>query len=228
MADLVIAISEQTKRDIVEFLKIPEEKIRVVYQGCHQAFKEKYSEEQLKEIKQKFGLPDRFLLNAGTIEERKNLLSVVKALQGTDIPLVVVGKKTKYFQKIEQELAGNKVKALFLENVSMQELAGIYRLAEIFIYPSLFEGFGIPVIEALFSETPVITSNTSCLPEAGGEYSLYVSPLDVEDIRFKIKQLWDNPEECRFRAEKGLDFVQKFTDEQIFRDLMKVYNELGS
>ena len=228
MADLVIAISEQTKRDIIEFLKIPEEKIRVVYQGCHQAFKEKYTEEQLKEIKQKFGLPDRFLLNVGTIEERKNLLSVVKALQGTDIPLVVVGKKTKYFQKIEQELAGNKVKALFLENVSMQELAEIYRLAEIFIYPSLFEGFGIPVIEALFSETPVITSNTSCLPEAGGEHSLYVSPLDVEDIWFKIKQLWDNPEECRFRAEKGLDFVQKFTDEQIFRDLMKVYNEQGS
>ena len=153
---------------------------------------------------------------------------MVKALQGTDIPLVVVGKKTKYFQKIEQELAKNKVKALFLENVSMQELAGIYRLAEIFIYPSLFEGFGIPVIEALFSETPVITSNTSCLPEAGGEYSLYVNPLDVEDIRVKIKQLWDNPEECRFRAEKGLAFVQKFTDEQIFRDLMKVYNELGS
>ena len=164
----------------------------------------------------------------GTIEERKNLLSVVKALQGTDIPLVVVGKKTKYFQKIEQELAGNKVKALFLENVSMQELAGIYRLAEIFIYPSLFEGFGIPVIEALFSETPVITSNTSCLPEAGGEHSLYVNPLDVEDIRFKIKQLWDNPEECRFRAEKGLVFAQKFTDEQIFRDLMRVYKELGS
>ena len=95
-ADIIIAISEQTKRDIVDFLKVSEKKIRVVYQGCHQAFKEDFSQEQLSKIKNKYHLPDRFILNVGTIEERKNLLSVVKALEGTQIPLVVVGKKTKY------------------------------------------------------------------------------------------------------------------------------------
>ena len=92
MADLVIAISEQTKKDIIKFLKIPEEKIRVVYQGCHQAFKEKPNEEFLLQIQKKYNLPHRFILNVGTIEERKNLLSVVRALAGTKIPLVVVGK----------------------------------------------------------------------------------------------------------------------------------------
>lgn len=222
-ADLVIAISEQTKQDIIRFLNIPEEKIRVVYQGCHQAFKEQPSEEFLAQIREKYHLPERFILNVGTIEERKNLLSVAKALKNTDIPLVVVGRKTPYFKKIEQEKG---VKIQVLEGVSMTELAAIYRLADIFIYPSLFEGFGIPVIEALFSETVVITSNLSCLPEAGGEHSVYVNPLDINDIKAKIIFLWNNEAERKCRAEKGLEFVQKFNDENIAKDLMKVYEEV--
>ena len=226
MADLVIAISEQTKKDIVKFLKIPEEKIRVVYQGCHQAFKEKPNEEFLLQIQKKYNLPHRFILNVGTIEERKNLLSVVRTLAGTKIPLVVVGKRTKYYKKIEREIRENKVEIYFLEGLSMPELAGVYRLADIFIYPSLFEGFGIPIIEALFSETVVITSNLSCLPEAGGKDSVYINPLDVCDIRAKIKFLWDNESERKYRAEKGLEFVQKFSDEEIAKNLIEVYQEV--
>lgn len=226
MADLVIAISEQTKKDIVKFLKIPKEKIRVVYQGCHQAFKEKPNEEFLLQIQKKYNLPHRFILNVGTIEERKNLLSVVRALAGTKIPLVVVGKRTKYYKKIEREIRENKVEIYFLEGLSMPELAGVYRLADIFIYPSLFEGFGIPIIEALFSETVVITSNLSCLPEAGGKDSVYINPLDVCDIRAKIKFLWDNESERKYRAEKGLEFVQKFSDEEIAKNLIEVYQEV--
>lgn len=164
----------------------------------------------------------------GTIEERKNLLSVVKALAGTEIPLVVVGKKTSYFRKVEQEIRKNKVKVQFLEGVSMPELTGLYRLADIFIYPSLFEGFGIPVIEALFSECVVITSNKSSLPEAGGTDSVYVNPQNIGDIRAKIIFLWNNEAERHRRAEKGLVFVQKFNDEQIALQLMSVYDEVYS
>lgn len=225
-ADLIIAISEQTKRDIVDFLGVSEDKIRVVYQGCHQSFKEKPNEAFLAQIREKFSLPERFVLNVGTVEERKNLLSVVKALSGTKIPLVVVGKKTSYFKKVEQEIAQTGAEVHFLEGVSMPDLAGLYRLADIFIYPSLFEGFGIPIIEALFSETVVITSNQSCLPEAGGDNSVYVNPLDIEDIRAKIIFLWENEAERKRRAEKGFDFVQKFNDEQIANDLMAVYKEV--
>jgi len=226
-ADKIIAISEQTKLDVIHYLKVPESKIEVVYQGCHASFKEKQSEEILNQIKEKFNLPDRFLLNVGTIEPRKNLLNIVKSLKDSKIPLVVVGaKKPKYFKLIKKEIQKSKIEVQFLSGVSMEELGGIYRLAEIFIYPSFFEGFGIPVIEALFSETVVITSNTSCLPEAGGPDSVYVNPENVDDIRAKINFLWENESERNRRAEKGLRFVQKFNDEVIAEEVMKVYKSL--
>lgn len=227
-ADLIIAISEQTKRDIIQFLKVPEEKIRVVYQGCHHVFKEKQTEEFLNSIKKKYNLPERFILNVGTIEERKNLFNIVKAIHGVEIPLVVIGKKTKYFNKVKKYLVKNKIEnqVQFLENVSMEELAAIYKLADVFVYPSFFEGFGIPVIESLFSGTPVITSNVSCLPEAGGENSVYINPHSFEDLKAKILFLWNNESERNRRAEKSLKFVQKFNDEEIAKNLYAVYQEV--
>ena len=229
-ADLIIAISEQTKLDIIQFLKVPEEKIKVVYQGCHQNFKENQSEEFLNSVKEKFQLPERFILNVGTIEERKNLLNIVKAINGTKIPLVVIGKKTKYFKKVQKFLKKNNLASQvhFLENVSMEELAAIYKRSDIFVYPSFFEGFGIPIIEALYSETPVITSNISCLPEAGGNDSVYINPYNFEDIKAKILFLWQNKSERKRRAEKGFDFVQKFNDEEIGENLLSVYQEVMS
>lgn len=227
-ADKIIAISEQTKRDIIQYLKVPETKIEVIYQGCHHAFKEQQSPELMEAVKDKFKLPERFVLNVGTIEDRKNLLNVVKAIHGTEIPLVVVGRKTKYYQKIERFLKKSKMEkqVLFLEGVSMDELACLYKLADIFVYPSFFEGFGIPVIEALFSKTVVVTSNTSCLPEAGGKDSVYVNPDNDLDIRAKLKFLWENESERKRREEKGFGFVQKFNDEPIAKELMNFYQKL--
>lgn len=227
-ADLIIAISAQTKLDIIKFLKVPEEKIKVVYQGCHHAFKEDQTEEFLTSIKEKYQLPKRFVLNVGTIEERKNLLNIVKAIDGTEIPLIVIGRKTKYFNKVQKYLKKNKLESQvqFLKNISMEELAAVYKLADLFVYPSFFEGFGIPVIEALFSKTPVITSNLSCLPEAGGEDSVYIDPHNVEDIKAKILFLWNNESERKRRAEKSFEFVQKFNDEEISKNLQSVYQEV--
>lgn len=227
-ADKIIAISEQTKRDIIDFLKVPESKIEVIYQGCHHAFKEEQSADFIQQTKGKFKLPERFILNVGTIEDRKNLLNVVKALKDTKIPLVVVGKKTKYFKKVEAFVQQNKIETYFLEGVSMNELAVLYKLADIFVYPSFFEGFGIPIIEALFSKTVVITSNTSCLPEAGGPDSVYVDPKNHLDIQAKIKFLWDNESERNRRAEKSFHFVQKFNDEPIANELMNLYRKIIS
>lgn len=228
MADKIIAISEQTKRDIIQYLKVPETKIEVIYQGCHHAFKEQQSPELMQAVKDKYNLPERFILNVGTIEDRKNLLNVVKAIKGTEIPLVVVGRKTKYYQKIENFLKKNKMEkqVLFLEGVSIDELAAIYKLADIFVYPSFFEGFGIPVIEALFSKTVVVTSNTSCLPEAGGKDSVYINPDNDFDIRAKLKFLWENESERKRREEKGFEFVQKFNDEPIAKQLMNFYQKI--
>jgi len=228
MADKIIAISEQTKRDIIQYLKVPETKIEVIYQGCHHAFKEQQSPELMQAVKDKYNLPERFILNVGTIEDRKNLLNVVKAIKGTEIPLVVVGRKTKYYQKIESFLKKSKMEkqVLFLEGVSIDELAAIYKLADIFVYPSFFEGFGIPVIEALFSKTVVVTSNTSCLPEAGGKDSVYINPDNDLDIRAKLKFLWENESERKRREEKGFEFVQKFNDEPIAKQLMDFYQKI--
>lgn len=226
-ADKIIAISEQTKNDIIHYLKVPESKIEVVYQGCHASFKEKQSQEFMNLVKEKFQLPEKFILNVGTIEPRKNLLNIVKALKDSKIPLMVVGtKKPKYFKLIKKEITKGKIEAQFLQGVSMDELAAIYKLADIFIYPSFFEGFGIPVIEALYSETVVITSNTSCLPEAGGPDSVYIDPKNIADIKSKINFLWQNEPERKRRAEKGLQFVQKFNDDVIAKDVMKVYESL--
>ncbi|MBD3906971.1 glycosyltransferase family 4 protein [Chryseobacterium sp. Ch-15] len=229
-ADKIIAISEQTKRDIIQYLKVPESKIEVIYQGCHKAFKEQKSDEFIQQTKQKFNLPERFILNVGTIEDRKNLLNIVKAIKDTEIPLVVVGKKTKYYQKIANFIQKNKMEKQlhFLEGVSMDELAVIYKLADIFVYPSFFEGFGIPVIEALFSKTVTITSNTSCLPEAGGPDSVYINPENHLDIQAKIKFLWDSESERKRRSDKGFDFVQKFNDEPISHQLMNLYQKIIS
>ncbi|TXF79444.1 glycosyltransferase family 4 protein [Chryseobacterium sp.] len=228
-ADLIIAISEQTKRDIIKFLKVPETKIKVIYQGCHHSFKEEKSPEFLQSVKEKFSLPERFILSVGTIEERKNLLNTVKALQGAEIPLVAVGKKTGYFQKINRFIIKNKMEnqVFFPENVSMEELAAIYQLAEVFVYPSVFEGFGIPIIEALFSGTPVIAANTSSLPEAGGKDSLYIHPEDISDLKSKIIFLWNNEAERKRRAERGLLYVQQFSDEIIAKNMMEIYSALA-
>ncbi len=227
-ADKVIAISQQTKKDIVDFLKISPEKITVVHQGCNHQFKEETSLAFSQEVKLKYQLPEKFILNVGTIEERKNLFRVVKSILGTDIPLVVVGKKTKYCSEIENFIVKNKMQQQvhFLKDVAIKELAAIYKLTTIFVYPSLFEGFGIPIIEALFSKTPVITSNTSCFPEAGGDFSVYVDPLNETDIKEKILFLWNNEEERNIRAEKSFNFVQKFNDQQVAKELMQVYNNL--
>lgn len=222
----VIAISEQTKRDIVDFLGIPESKISVVYQGCHKAFKEIYSEEEKRKVRKKYGLPEKFVLNVGAIEPRKNALEIVKAIKDLDISLVLVGKKTKYFDEIENFCRKNQMqkRVLTLKNVPMEDLAIIYQLATVFCYPSVFEGFGIPIIEALFSKVPVITSAGSCFPEAGGKHSIYI---DLNNASTEIKQailtIIANDELRKTMIEKGFEYAQNFTDDSVFQQLTRVY-----
>ncbi len=227
-ADCVIAISEQTKQDIVQFLKISPEKIQVIYQGCSNIFKERFSSEEKESIRKKLNLPDEFILNVGTIEERKNALTIVKAIKDLDIKLVLIGRKTKYYTQIENYVReyGIEDKIIHLQGISQRELAIIYQLASIMIYPSIFEGFGIPIIEALFSKTPVITTNSGVFPEAGGPDSIYINPEDEKELEQKIKFLLHNPEICNSIAEKGYKFAQKFTDQNIAQQLISLYAQL--
>ena len=227
-ANCVVAISEQTKRDVVHFLKIDASKIQVIYQGCAAVFKNKASETALANLKLKYNLPTNFVLNVGTIEVRKNVLSVIKALENTEIPLVIIGKKTKYYTEIKHFLKSRKMEnqVFFLENIPLPELAFFYQAATIFVYPSVFEGFGIPIIEALFSKTPVITSTGSCFAEAGGPDSVYIEPNNVLQLKNAVVELWNNPSKRKLQAEKGYQFVQKFNDEPIANQWNALYVSL--
>ena len=227
-ANLIVAISEQTKNDIIKFLKIEPHKIKVIYQGCAEVFKQSAPIETLNIISKKYNLPEKFLLNVGTIEERKNILSVIKAIKDTKIPLVIIGKKTSYFKEIKNYINKKDLDAqlFFLENIPLSDLSVLYQLATVFIYPSLFEGFGIPIIEALYSKTPVITSKGSCFSEAGGPDSIYVEPENINELKNAIINLWDNENLRNQMIEKGLKFVQKFNDENISNQWISTYKAL--
>jgi glycosyltransferase involved in cell wall biosynthesis len=227
-ATQVVAITEQTKQDIVTYFGTNPEKIKVIYQGCNAVFKKEFSKSTLETTRLTLGLPEEFVLNVGTIEKRKNIELVVKAIANTTIPLVILGKKTSYYKEIlslvnELQLE-NQV--IFLDNVSLEQLAQLYQLATIFVYPSIFEGFGIPIIEALYSKTPVITSTGSCFPEAGGPNSIYVDSNDVEGMKKALLSLWNNKEKQTQMAERGYQFVQKFNDEVIANEWIRLYTQL--
>jgi glycosyltransferase involved in cell wall biosynthesis len=227
-ADLVIAISEQTKTDIVTYLKINPDKIKVIYQGCATVFKEDIPSEFIELTREKYQLPPNFILNVGTIEKRKNVLSVIKAIKEIDTQLVIIGKKTAYFSEINTYILENNLQniVIFLENVELKELASIYRMATVFIYPSVFEGFGIPIIEALYSKTPVITSKGGCFSEAGGENSIYIDPLNPEELRIELSELLVNSEKRVVMQQKGFEFVQKFNDEIIAQNWIETYYKI--
>ncbi len=226
-ADMIIAISRSTKQDIMEFLDVDPSIIRVVYQTCDPLFFKTAGTSARHRVREKFSLPRNFLLSVGTIEPRKNLVSVIKAMHlgKIDMPLVVVGKKTSFTKTIYENIASFGVRHVhFLENISTEDLAVIYRLAAAFVYPSLYEGFGIPILEALCSGTPVITSTGSCFGETGGPGSLYVSPLEIEEIAAAIKMVLTDHELRQKMVDSGLDFAQNFRHGLIAEKMMDVYN----
>ena len=230
-SDLIIAISEQTKKDIIEFYKIDPDKIKVVYQSCHKNFRKNHLPGELKIVKEKFNLPGEFLLNVGTIETRKNLISVINAmdLMKIDIPLVVVGKKTAYmnFLKIQiKKLNFDSNKIIFLDDVSMNELPIIYKLSSLFVYPSIFEGFGIPILESLYCKTPVISNNGSCFNEAGGPYSKYVDSDNKEEFAFQIEECLTNEKLRNEMTEMGLKHAQNFDPKKLSKNLIDAYQSL--
>lgn len=229
-ANLVIAISEQTKKDIISYLHIDANKIKVIYQGCQDVFKREFSENEKQFVSKKFNLPKTFVLNVGTIEERKNALTIVKAIKNLDVHLVLIGKQTDYTQKIHHYISENKLenRVHFVKDLSSEELAITYQLASVFVYPSIFEGFGIPIIEALYSKTPVITNKNGVFPEAAGPNSLYIEPFDVADLTAKITSVLSDTLLVKKMKQEGLKFAQQFNDDVIAANIMNCYQQVLS
>ncbi len=199
-ATMVLAISESTKRDCMRFYGIPEERIEVLYQPVGQNFYTPLSDKEIDEELSKIQtLPQEFILNVGSINARKNLLGLVQALEkipaGQRPPLVVVGNGHEYRREVERYIAQHKMErdVIILGNVNdSKTLQALYSRCLAMAYPSFYEGFGLPVVEAALQRTPVLTSTVSSLPEAAGEGAILADPASVDSIHQGLSKLLDD------------------------------------
>ena len=228
VADCIIAISEQTKRDIMHYFNVPEEKIDVVYQGCNTNFYDAVSAEKKKVVKEKYNLPDKFILSVGTIEERKNLLSVFKGVKkaNIDVPVIAIGRATDYTEKVKTYVKENNLNGTFIHNADFEDFPAIYQLATCMAYPSIFEGFGIPILEALNSGTPVITTAGGVFPEVGGDAALYVEYGNDEQMSDCLTRILNDENLRKELSQKGKKQALKFREAEIAKNLMSVYKKI--
>ena len=235
-ADRIIAVSEYTKQEIMHYYQVPEEKIDVVYQGCDPVFAKDIAREKLEEVKGKYHLPDKFVLYVGSIEERKNLMLVARAMANVvsktapDIHVVAVGRRTPYVDRLQSFLKANGIDHLFHfhHQVPYDDLPSFYKLAATFAYPSRIEGFGIPLLEAITSGLPAIGSTGSCLEEAGGPDSIYVDPDDGQAMADAIISTCEDESLRQRMIAKGKEYALQFTDERLCRSLMDTYQKVMS
>lgn len=230
IANRIIAISNQTKQDLVELAAIPDKKIDVIYQGCNPIFKNKSSEAQKSAIRTKYNLPQQYLLNVGAIERRKNQLLILDALvKGSiDIPLVILGRPTDYITELKNFVLDNKLskRVIFLTNIPYTELPTIYQMSSLFVYPSIFEGFGIPIVEAMTSNVPVITSRGSCFEETGGSAALYINHKSADELADNIISVLSDEKKRADMINDGLKHIQIFSDDAISEKIVDLYKHL--
>ena len=232
-ADRVIAVSEYTKQEIMHYYHTPESKIDVVYQGCDPVFSQEIEEGKLQEVKARYQLPDKFVLYVGSIEERKNLMLVAKAMAELNrraaIHVVAVGRRTAYVDQIQDFLKAQGIDYLFhfYHQVPYADLPSFYKWASTFAYPSRIEGFGIPLLEAISSGVPAIGCTGSCLEEAGGPNSIYVNPDDAKGMADAILRTCTDEPLRQHMINEGKKYALNFSDEKLSHDLMKVYESLS-
>lgn len=231
VADRIIAISECTKRDVMHFYGISEDKIDVVYQGCHPSFREEWPDSELNELRRRLNLPERYIVQVGTIENRKNLMLTVRALSAVnrDIKLVAIGRlRGNYKEKVEREasLLGVADRVIFMQNVDFADLPGVYRNAEVIVYPSRYEGFGLPVLEGLESRRPVVAATGSCLEEAGGDAALYVHPDDSRAMAQAINALTDGSVDIKAMSARGVRHAARFSTDIMVDKIYNIYSRM--
>ena len=240
IADAVIAISKQTRDDLVNLYGIKAEKIFTCYQSCNPIFEKQILEKEKAAVKKKYQLPDKYFLFVSSVTKRKNLLAVCSAMillkDKTAIPLVVIGdgKKEKGIVKQAMKLNGIEDRLIFLNELPAakessfttgEDFPAIYQQALALVYPSIFEGFGLPVLEALWSGLPVICSNTSSLPEVAGDAALYFAPDDFAMLATHIMNIASNDALVAALQAKGFRQAQKFTNEKYADDIMNIYKK---
>jgi glycosyltransferase involved in cell wall biosynthesis len=234
-ADKVIAASMQTKNDLMERYRVPEERIAVCYQNCREIFSLPVSAEMLDAVRIRYQLPRNFLLFVGSVTARKNLITLCRALMKLGknrLPLVVVGNGKKEKEEARAFMASGKADLIFLNErnangVADEDLPAIYHLASALVYPSLFEGFGIPLLEAMHCGTPVICSDNSSLPEVCGDAAQYFPATDAAALAAKIELVGGDTELRKTMQSKGFHRAKTFSSEMCCASVMDVYRNLG-
>jgi glycosyltransferase involved in cell wall biosynthesis len=231
-ADAVIAVSGHTKRDAMRFYDLDEAKIHVIYEGVNARFRPAPAE-AIASVRQAHDLPPKFILSLGTIEPRKNLTSLLEAYrvlrdQGSELRLVVVGKKgwlyEGFFHRLRELGLENEV--VFTGFVPDADLPAIYSAAELFVFPSLYEGFGLPVLEALACGAPVVTSNRSSLPEVAGDAALLVDPTSVGELVQAMTNILESEDVRAELKAKGPRQASRFSWNKAARETLAVYHSV--
>jgi len=241
VADVIIAISKQTKDDLINLFRVPPEKIEVCYQSCSPAFYIQQNEDEKRFVKEKYNLPTNYLLFVGSVSKRKNLITVCKAMnilkEKLNIPLVVIGNGKKQKDEAKEFMADNGItdRLIILNElpqskekafINGEDFPAIYQQATALIYPSIFEGFGIPLLEAFASAIPVICSNISSLPEVGGEAAFYFEPLNAEQLAEKMYQVATDSDLSKQLINKGFERLELFSGKNHAESIMDVYSKI--
>ncbi len=234
-SDHVITISKAMMPDVVECWGVNENKISIVHQGISDGWLEKVSDKTRQIVLNKFNIQGNYVLSVGTLQPRKNFSRIIKAYEllpqhlQKEFKLVLVGKDGWQSTEIRQDILRmvSENKALWLQYVTLEELRVLYQSAKLLLFPSLSEGFGYPVLEGFASNIPVLTSNTTSLPEIAGDAAYLVDPYNVEEICHGIKTLLNNPALCSALINKGQVRVQQFTLEKCARETLNIYKMLS-
>lgn len=231
-ADKIIAVSSETKNDLINYYGIKPEKIEVIYPSVDPLFQSNDNSQTFAEVRTRYNLPETYLLHVGSFFPRKNQKTVIEAfdLVKNEIRehLVLVGGGYNTRKQIEKLIAAKNLEGRvhIISNISNTDLPFVYRGASIFIFPSLYEGFGAPVLEALFTKVPVIATKGGAIEEAGGPNSLYVDPTSATDIAESVLKIMRNAELRHNMIERGFEHAQTMTDTAFAAKTMQVYKGL--
>ncbi|HZQ08751.1 MAG TPA: glycosyltransferase family 1 protein [Anaerolineae bacterium] len=233
-ANAIIAVSEHTRRDVVQWLNIPAEKITVIYEGVNPAFKPIKNRDELERVRAEYQLPSRFMLFFSTLEPRKNLVTLLDAYaellkQDADMPLLVVaGRQGWLYQATLQHIheLGLTQRVILTDWVQERDVPALLNLAEVFVYPSLYEGFGLPPLEAMACGTPVISSNAASLPEVVGDGGILFDPRDTEALTQALGRVLHDFALREELCAKGIRRASCFTWERAARETLAVYERV--
>jgi len=240
----IITVSRHSRRDIIELANYPKEKIHFAHLAANEKFQLMTDKKRLRRIRVKYSLPEKFILYVGDINYNKNVPSLVRACQQLKIPLVIVGKSAvavdydrdhienqdlvwlqKKYNVSSIKYRGKEKKLFLLGFVSTEDLAALYNLATIYCQPSFYEGFGLPLLEAMACGCPILSSNQASLPEIGGKGVLYFNPYQKNDLKKSVNSLYSNEAKRKRIAKEGLKRVKEFSWSKTAAKTLKIYEK---